>query len=296
MALSEPKFLDTPRGRFAYREGGDARGAPVVMLHGWPESSYCWNGVAGHLKPGLRVIAPDLRGLGDSNREPDRDAYQKQALAQDVVAMLDVLGVDQFQLVGHDWGGVVAQEVALAVPARVRRLVLMNIVVINNARGIREAAAAHAKRGNRYHWYQHFQQQRNLPEAMIPGNEEAWLRQFLRCWNGEPFPEDAVQEYIRYYRIPGTPGTGANFYRTMRDDAKRWQTLAGHVWPMPSLYVYGNRDAVVIPEFLHHVEDCFADLRVEQIEAGHFVQEEQPRRVAEFLNGFLEAGSGSGNS
>lgn len=288
MQLSAPKFIDTPRGRFAYREAGPADAAPVVMVHGWPESSYCWAHVVEHLDAGSRVVAPDLRGLGDSTREGSLEQYRKQELAADVVGLLDALGIDGFQLIGHDWGGVVAQEVALAVPARVQRLVLMNIAVINNLRGNMEVIEAVRKRGGPYYWYQHFQQEKGLAEAMIPGNEEVWLRHFLRTWSKAGFPEDAVQEYVRYYRIPGTPGAGANYYRTLRDDAKRWATLADHVWPMPSMYVYGNKDVVIIPEYLNHIEECFRDIRVEQIEAGHFLQEEQPQQVAGFLNDFLQ--------
>ena len=132
MALTKVESVSIERGRFAYRERGEAGGPVVVMLHGWPESSYCWEPVCRYLKSGLRVIAPDLRGLGDSDRSTELAAYRKQALAQDMVALLDALGVGEFQLVGHDWGGVVAQEVALAIPERVSRLVLMNIHVINN--------------------------------------------------------------------------------------------------------------------------------------------------------------------
>jgi haloacetate dehalogenase len=288
MKLSTPKAIETDRGRFAYREAGEPDGAPLVMLYGWPESSYCWAHVVEHLKPGLRVVAPDLRGLGDSTRGGDLEQYRKQALAQDVIGVLDALGIDGFQLVGHDWGGIVAQEVALAASDRVQRMVLMNIAVINNLRGNMEVIEAVRKRGGPYYWYQHFQQEKGLPEAMIPGNEEIWLRHFLRTWSKGGFPEDAIQEYIRFYRIPGTPAAGASYYRNMRDDAKRWATLAGHVWPMPSLYIYGNKDVVIIPEYLNHIEDCFREIRVEQIEAGHFVQDERPEEVAGFLNGFLD--------
>lgn len=287
MQLSTPKTIETDRGRFAYREAGEAGGKPLVMLHGWPESSYCWAHVVPHLRDGLRVIAPDLRGLGDSTREGTLEQYRKQELAQDVISVIDALQVDAFQLVGHDWGGIVAQEVALAIPERVERLVLMNIAVINNLRGNMEVIEAVRKRGGPYYWYQHFQQEPGLAEAMIPGNESVWLRHFLRTWSEDGFPEDALQEYVRFYRIPGTPGTGANYYRTMRDDAKRWATLASHVWPMPGLYVYGNKDKVIIPEYLNHIEDCFRQVRVEQVEAGHFLQEEQPKLVADHLNDFL---------
>src|SRR5690606_20479680 len=111
MTLSSPRFVTTSRGRFSYRSAGPEAGPPLVMLHGWPESSYCWAPVVAHLKVPRRVIAPDLRGLGDSTREGDLAQYRKQALAEDVIALLDALGVDAFHLVGHDWGGVVAQEI-----------------------------------------------------------------------------------------------------------------------------------------------------------------------------------------
>lgn len=217
MSPSDPLFVDTSRGRFAYRLRGDPAGQPVVMLHGWPESSYCWNGVAARLKTGLHVIAPDMRGLGDSNRDGDRAAYQKQALAADMIAVLDALGVREFQLVGHDWGGPVAQEIALAMAPRVRRLVLMNSPVINNVNGNAEAMELIRADDSRHYWYQHFQQQRDLPEQMIRGREEEWLRYFLRTFRRDPLPEPVIQEYVRCYSIPGTAGTGANYYRTLRD-------------------------------------------------------------------------------
>jgi haloacetate dehalogenase len=287
MELSDPKFVELDRGAFAYREAGAADGMPLVMLHGWPESSYCWSPVTEHLRDGLRVIAPDLRGLGDSTREGAREAYRKQELAQDVIALLAALGIDRFFLAGHDWGGIVAQEVALAVPERVSRLILMNIAVINNLRGNLEVIKTVRSNGSPHYWYQHFQQAPNLAEAMIPGNEEAWLRYFLRTWSADGFPEEALREYIRFYSIPGTPASGANYYRTFRDDAKRWATLGEHVWAMPGLYIYGNKDQVIVPDYLNHIEECFREITVKQIEAGHFVQEEEPELVAHYINEFL---------
>lgn len=287
MSLSLPQRLDTPRGQFAWREGGDPEGQPLVMIHGWPESSYCWAHVAAHLASGFRIIAPDLRGLGDSERTPGREQYRKQALAQDVIALLDTLGVDSFHLVGHDWGGIVAQEMALAIPQRVSKLVIMNIAIINNLKGNQEVIETVRSGSGSVYWYQHFLQTPDLPEAMIPGNEETWLRHFLRTWSKDGFPDDALQEYVRMFRIPGTPGASANYYRTFHDDAKRWATTTGHVWPMPGLYIYGNRDKVIIPEYLNHIDDCFESVQVEQVDAAHFLQEEQPAEVARHLNRFL---------
>src|SRR5690606_41874190 len=89
MQLSAPKTLTTERGQFAYRDAGATDGTPAGMLHGWPENSYCWAPLVDRLAPGLRVIAPHLRGLGDSPREPEPAQFQKQALAAGVGAMLD---------------------------------------------------------------------------------------------------------------------------------------------------------------------------------------------------------------
>lgn len=289
MALSTPDIVTTPRGKFAYREGGDPSGPVVVMLHGWPESSYCWAPVEAHLKDGLRVIAPDLRGLGDSERTPGLEHYHKLQLAQDMIALLDALGIRQFQLVGHDWGGVVAQEMALAVPERVERMAILNIVIINNFKGSKAVIEKVRAGSSSQYWYQHFLQTPGLPEAMIPGAEEAWLSYFLRLSNREPFPKDALAEYVRTFKIPGTPASSANFYRTFQDDAKRWASTAGHIWPMPGLYIYGNKDHIIIPEYLNHIEECFEQLKVVQVEAGHFLQEERPAEVAGHLNEFLQS-------
>lgn len=279
-------MLTTERGKFCVRDDGREAGTPVVMLHGWPESSYCWSRVASRLSGHVRVIAPDLRGLGDSERTPDVRLYHKHELAKDVIAVLDELGIERFCLVGHDWGGAVAQEMAFAAAERIDRLVLMNIPVINNLQGNLEALARHREHNGFALWYQHFQQT-HLPEAMIPGNEEAWLGYFLRTWSPQGFPEDAFREFVRCYAIPGTPTSGASYYRTMADDAKRWATLSGYRFAMPALYVYGNRDPVIIPEYLNHFRDCFEDVRLVELEAGHFLQEEQPERVARALDDFL---------
>lgn len=287
MSLGSPRSMETQRGRFAWREGGDPNGAPVVMLHGWPESSFCWEAVSRHLRPGLRVIAPDLRGLGDSERTEGAEPYRKQNLAQDVLALLDTLGIERFELVGHDWGGVVAQEMALAIPERVERMVILNIAIINNLRGNQEVIEKVRGSSGAQYWYQHFMQTKGLPEAMIPGAEAEWLGTFLKLSNREPFPEAAFNEYVRTFRIPDTPHSSANYYRTFHDDAKRWATLADHVWPMPGLYIYGNRDRVILPEYLNHIDECFDSIMVREVEAGHFLQEEKPAEVAGHLNAFL---------
>lgn len=281
--------LETARGRFGLRETGPADAPPLVLVHGWPESSYCWKGVADHLKDTFRVLAPDLRGLGDSERTPERAAYTKQALGADILAVLDALDIGACPLIGHDWGGAAVQEAALAAPGRVPALVLMNILVLPNARGNRIAQQATRERALPHIWYQFFQNAPGLAEAMIPGNERAWLGYFLRTWSRAGFPEDAFEEHVRCYAIEETPMTGANFYRCYKDDMARWGELAGTRFEMPGLYIYGNKDPVILPEFTRHLDDVFDDIRLEELEAAHFVQEEKPAEVAALIRDFIQS-------
>jgi haloacetate dehalogenase len=282
--------VDVQRGIFNIRDRGNEEGFPVIMLHGWPESSYCWEGVAEFLDPSLRIIAPDLRGLGDSERTMDVKAYQKLELARDMIEVINSLDVNEFFLVGHDWGGIVAQEMALLIPERVKKLVLMNIPVITNAAGQREAVEALAAMSFKPLWYQYFQQQRGLPEAMIKGNEQAWISYFFGKKGREGIiPSHAIAEYVRCYSIENTPATGAFYYRTRRFDAPHWAGLAGKRFHMPTLFIYGEEEIVIVKEYLNHLEDCFDSINIETLEAGHFVQEEMPREVAALMNDFFRA-------
>jgi len=285
----ESQKITVSRGMFNVRQGGNPDGFPVVLLHGWPESSHCWEGVAAHLDPSLRVIAPDLRGLGDSERTLDVKAYRKIELAKDMIAVLDEMKIETFALVGHDWGGIVAQEIAFLVPERIKQLVIMNIPILSNTAGTTEAIGKLYSQGAIPFWYQYFQMQPNLPEKMIKGNEDVWIRHFFgRAGMDGTIPAESIEEYIRCYSIENTPGTAANYYRVLMKDREHWATLGGKVFPMPTLYIYGKRDMVIIPENLNHIEDCFVSIRVETVDTAHFVQDEKPAEVAAFMNDFFQ--------
>jgi haloacetate dehalogenase len=183
----------------------------------------------------------NLRGLGDSERTLDPSLYSKAELAKDVIQIVDALKIKDFYLVGHDWGGVVAQEVALALPQRVKKLAILNIHIITNLANNMAAREILYAGGNVSGWYQTFQQltEPNLAEEMIPGNERAWISTFFK---NRPVPQASINEYIRAYTIPDTPATGAYYYRAMGNDGMRWYQLFlnGTTFNMPCFTSMGS--------------------------------------------------------
>ena len=107
-------------------QSGDPASPAVILLHGFPESHRTWRGVAPLLQDRFRLIMPDQRGFAGSDRPQDVDAYKTDILVDDIFALADALGLQQFALVGHDWGGAIAWAAALRGDARLTRLAIIN--------------------------------------------------------------------------------------------------------------------------------------------------------------------------
>lgn len=287
------QLLRTERGDFFVRDTAELDKPVLILLHGWPETSYTWEAVLPWLSD-YRVVRPDLRGMGDSERTQGIAPYAKENLATDILCIADSMGINNFFLAGHDWGGVVAQEIAFAAPDRVEALCLMNISIINNAVGNAAARQAIKEKGMTFYWYQTFMQQPELPEAMITGNEEIWLRHFLRLARRKTFPEETLQEYLRTFRILGTAATSSNYYRAMYQyDLPRWQQLmeSRTICPVDCLYIHGSRDVVIIADYLKGAEECFHSFECVSLDAGHFVQIEMPMEIGAHMAEFFHAQS-----
>lgn len=278
--------LQTKRSKVAYRTYGDKKHPPLMLVHGWPQSSYCWHEVAQSLKD-YYVIAPDLRGLGDSERTLHIKAYAKNELGKDLFALADALGIEEFYLGGHDWGSAVVQEMALLHPNRIKKLILINMVIINNFEGKKKAAAQLTKGMFKSSWYQFFQSIPDFPEALLAGKEDIWIRFFSRGIS-RPIPEEAIAEYTRCYKIPHTITTGANFYRSIPADRERWKDYADKKIQVPTHLIHGELDPVVIKAFLYKAETAFEHpIDITYLNGGHFICDEQPQAVAEAIQVFL---------
>jgi pimeloyl-ACP methyl ester carboxylesterase len=266
-------------------------GPAVVLLHGWPQSCHEWRRVIPLLADRYRVIAPDLRGLGDSSRP--LEGYDKKTVAADVWELLaDHLRPAPFHLVGHDWGGPVAFALAAAHPGSVRTLTLLDVTVP----GIGPDVSQGGRR-----WHHAFHMTPDLPEALIAGRERDYLGWFYREFSYVPdaiTPAD-VDEYLRTYTQPGALRAGFAYYRNLPRDVTDNRALlgAGFRLRMPVLALGGGRTesrgrAREPEESLRLIADDVTGGVIP--DSGHFIPEEQPHALAAALLAFFARAEGGG--
>ncbi len=270
-----------------YVMAGPALGkAPVVvLLHGWPQTWYEWR----HIIPGLAerttVIAPDLRGLGDSSRP--LTGFDKKTVANDIWRVLhETLKIDRFFLVGHDWGGPTAFALTAAHRDAVRRLAILDVTI--------PGCGGDFSQGGR-RWHHQFHLTPDLPEALTQGREDIYLAWFYRTFAYRPDavgPED-LKEYVRTYAQPGAMRAGFGYYRAMMQDvADNKVEIAKGKLTMPVLamggavsYPHGRGRGPECGESLKRVADNVRALTVP--ECGHFIPEEQPAFLLKELLAFF---------
>ncbi|MGD9803092.1 MAG: alpha/beta fold hydrolase [Hyphomicrobiaceae bacterium] len=282
----------TPAFKHHYAEIGEVMlhyvtlgsGPPLVLLHGWPQTWYEWRLVMPSLAERFTVIAPDLRGLGDSSRP--LTGYDKRTVSNDVWRLMtEKLGYASFDLVGHDWGGPTAYALAAAHPEAVKRLAIVDVVIPGDGGDFSQG-------GRR--WHHQFHITPDLPEALVTGRERIYLQWFYQTFAYRPGSIDnaALDEFVRTYSQPGALRAGFNFYRAMQEDAKvnAAQLATGFRLPMPVLavgggvsYPHGRGRGADVEASMRRVA---TDVRGAVIpECGHFVPEEAP---AELSRLFLE--------
>jgi pimeloyl-ACP methyl ester carboxylesterase len=260
------------------------RGPVVVLLHGYPETWYDWRLVIPKLAATYTIIAPDMRGLGDSSRPSDGD-YTKKAVADDIYQLVAKLGYKQVNIVGQDMGGPVAIAYAAAHPKAVKKVVFIESGIPGE--GL-ESAMDTAHGGS---WHFGFFATPEIPEMLIHGREKefytAWAYHGAFVRHKEVFTPVVIDEYLRHYAAPGGLTAGFGYYRAFAQDAKEnAATFATMKLSMPVLAVgadhsFGEFSAknarnVAINVEAVMIEDC-----------GHFVNEEKPDELAKVILDFL---------
>jgi pimeloyl-ACP methyl ester carboxylesterase len=294
----------------------EAGEGPVVLLaHGFPELAYSWR----HQLPalaaaGYRAVAPDQRGYGRSSRPEAIEEYDIHHLVGDLVGVLDDLGAERAVVVGHDWGSMVASHLALLHPERVRGLVNMSVPHLPRG-GAAPIAAMRNAVGDNFFYILYFQQP-GVADAELGADPARTMRRLLAAVRTEAPPDPGLfandgrgfveripepdglpdwlsvaelDHYVEEFRRTGFTG-GLNWYRNFD---RNWETtagLAGATVPVPSLFVGGALDPVVLmsPPVVAHpsLRDHRGDVLVPG--AGHWVQQEAPDEVNAALLGFLD--------
>ena len=273
-------YFDTGDVVIHYARAG--AGEPVVLLHGWPQSWYCWRKIMPALTQRYTLIAPDLRGLGDSSRP--LEGYDKRVVAEDIWKLTrEHLKYDRYFLVGHDWGGPVAFCLAATHPEAIRRLVMLDTAVPGDGSG---TFSQHGRR-----WHHAFHQTADLPEALVAGREDIYLGWFYRQYGytaGAIDPED-IEEYLRTYRQPGALRAGFAYYRALDRDVAHNQTLiARGKLTMPVLALGAGKAFGRGVETLESLKRVALDVRGGVIEdCGHWMAEEKPEAVSKAILEFF---------
>lgn len=261
----------------------------VLLLHGFPECWYAWrNQLTALADAGYRVVAPDLRGYNRSSAPDGVDAYRMPELVADVRGLVGSLGYARAHLVGHDWGGVVAWETAIREPELVGRLAVLNAP---HPEPLRRALTRSPRQLLRS-WYAVAFQVPWLPDRLLAAGEYRLLdRAFAGAAPGAVTDRD-VERYRTALARSGPTGP-LNYYRAaLREGLGRQaRSLVGDppdgTVEVPTLVLWGVRDRALGTELLDGLERYVPDLRIERLDASHWVMADEPERVNDLLTGFL---------
>jgi pimeloyl-ACP methyl ester carboxylesterase len=268
--------------RLHFVRGG--QGPAVVLLHGWPYTWALWRKLMPLLADtGYTVIAPDLRGLGDSDKA--ESGYSKTNVAQDVYELVHQLGHQNINLVGTDIGSMVAYAYAASYPDDVRRLVLSESVLP----GFGLEDLMNPATGG--YWHFGFHMQVELATMLTEGKEAAYLLPSMAMMSASPdAAERARSLYLPHYTAPGGMRAGFQHYGTLLDDGRENRARFTSKLTMPVLVLNGDRGLPPTEPLggaLQVAEHVQADVVPN---AGHTYAEDNPAWVAERLGRFFQDG------
>jgi haloacetate dehalogenase len=271
--------------------GGD--GPPVLLLHGFPETHLAWREVAPRLARRHRVVCPDLRGDGESDKpaaDPQHQRYSKRAMAADAVALMAGLGFDRFSVVGHDRGALAAFRTALDHPQRVARLVVMDVLPASDMwRSLTGVAGVFA-----FHLYL-LAQPGPFPERLVGADPDTFFGHFLEAWTKVPgaIPAPIRQAYLQASRAPAAIAAVCEDYRASAfvDPAQEEEDRrSGRRLTMPVLAMWQDPGDQPLPFDPKAIWGAWAaNLQTSAVACGHFLPEERPAEVAAALGKFLAA-------
>ena len=264
----------------------EGRGPSIVLLHGFPEFWYSWRQqIPALAAAGFRVLAPDLRGYGESDRPREVSAYAAQHLVADIAGLIDRHAGGRAHVVGHDWGGVLAWRLAMLRPDLVNRLVVLNAP--------HPAAFGRVLRRSPRQWwrslYMLWFQLPWLAEWSIQAGDFWLLRRAFQTqpYNSQAFTPDDIRRYTEALRRPGALTAALNYYLAALRYPADLNVPPQHI-SAPTLLLWGERDPYLGAELTEGLSEWVPNLRVERIpQASHWLQNDAPEIVNRCLLEFL---------
>jgi len=262
------------------------QGRSLLLLHGWPEFWLTWEPVMQRLASRFTLVAPDLRGFGDSDK-PD-GPYGPDQHAADMVALLDVLGIDKAGIVGHDVGGAVMQPLARAAPERIAGLFLFDFVYP----GIGPRMAEPERLNNI--WYQSFHQMEMAPRLVGATRESCgiYVGHFLKAWSHRKDAfDDVLEDFTDNFMKEGNLAGGFAHYRASH--AGRVRMMKGEAPTLPPITVpscirWAEHDPLFPFSWTDRLGETFANLDLEMFPGvGHFPHREDPDRASAEIAAFF---------
>ena len=284
------QYLDANSLRIHYVRHGE--GLPLVLLHGWPEFWLTWRKNIPPLAEGFDVVAPDLRGFGDSDKPalPDPPGDLLKDYVEDLRGLADALGFERFGIVSHDVGAYVAQAFARGYPERLSGLFFFNCPYPGI--GERWAEADHVNEI----WYQSFNQQ-PWAASLVGENHktcETYIHHFLDHWSYKPgLFDDDLDLWVENFMKPGNLQGGFNWYASTNEGRIKQIRHGAPELPKvetPTRVLWGESDSVLKVEWADRLGDYFANVDFSPAQgAGHFVHYERPELANEEISGFFGA-------
>jgi haloacetate dehalogenase len=275
-------------GSTRYRPGTAGEGPPVLLLHGFPQTHYCWNRVAPALAEQNTVVVCDLKGYGESRSDPGGplgEGYSNRDRAAELVELMGELGHERFSVVGHDRGGRVAYRMALDHPQAVERLGVLNIVpTIDQFEQMAEGASL-----GYWPWF-FLAQPAPFPERVLGAAAEFVVRDILSAWPATPdaISAEATERYVEAFNDETLPGIcadyRASFHLDQQMDAEDRE--AGRRIESPVLVHWGDEEQAMSGA-LEVWRRWADDVRGGPVHSGHFIPEEAPEELLASLRDFL---------
>lgn len=263
---------------FDVQQWGPPDGAPVLLLHGFPQNSLMWEGIAASL-PSARCIAPDQRGYSPGARPESVDAYRIDLLVADGLGILDALDVPRAHVVGHDFGATVAWHLAARAPGRVTGL---TIVSVPHPGAIARALVTDPSQREAVGYIRFFRAEPDKAEHVLLRDNAASLRSLFQ---GSGLSEDAVERFVAPLQEPGALHAALAWYRAIaRADAEVGPA------PVPTTYIWGADDIAIAWAAAQACGDFVSvDYRfIPLAGVSHWVAEQRPDVIVEAVRGALD--------